>query len=75
MLKSVCFSGTFMGRGAFLEHLWMGVCGCDCLEHIYGWVYLSRRHLFMAVTIYKTFMGGCDCLELIYGSVWVTVTV
>ena len=27
-----------MGRGAFLEHLWMGVCGCDCLKHIFGWV-------------------------------------
>ena len=36
-----------MVRGAFLEHLRMGVCGCDCIEHIYGWVWV----------------GGCDCLE------------
>ena len=27
--------------GAFLEHLWMGVCGCDCLEHIFGWVWVG----------------------------------
>ena len=30
-----------MGRGAFLEHFWIGVCGCDCLEHIYGYVWVG----------------------------------
>ena len=30
-----------MGRGAFLEHLWMSVFECDCLEHIYEWVWVG----------------------------------
>ena len=60
----------------------MGVC--DCLKHIYEWVYLSKRNLWMSVIVYKNlwvgvtvcsiFMGGCDCLEHFYGSVWVGVT-
>ena len=33
----VTVQNTFM-RGASLEPFWMGVCGYDCLEHIYGWV-------------------------------------
>ena len=32
----VAVQNTFMSRGASLEHLWMGVCGCDYLEHIHG---------------------------------------
>ena len=60
----------------------MGVC--DCLKHIYDWVYLSKRHLWMSVivrrllwigvTAYSIFMGGCDCLEHFFGWVWVGVT-
>ena len=56
----------------------MGVC--DCLKHIYDWVYLSKRHLWMSVivrrllwigvTAYSIFMGGCDCLEHFF---WVGV--
>ena len=34
----VTVRNKFMSRGVSLEHLWMSVCGCDCLEHIYGWV-------------------------------------
>ena len=34
----VTVKNTFMSKGASLEHLRMGVCGCDCLEHMYGWV-------------------------------------
>ena len=30
-----------MDRGDLLEHLWMGVCECDCLEHVYGWVWVG----------------------------------
>ena len=37
----VAVQNTFMRRGASLEHLWMGVCGCDCLEHIHGWVWVG----------------------------------
>ena len=38
----------------------MGVCGCDCLEHIDGLVWKG-------VTVQITFMGGCTFLEYIYG--------
>ena len=40
--------------------------GCDCLKHIYVWVFLSGKHLFMGVIIQKTSLGVCDCLEHIY---------
>ena len=53
-----------MGRGAFLELLWMGVCWGAFLEL-----------LWMGVTVQSTFMGGCTYLEYIYGWVWVGVTV
>ena len=33
----VTVQNTFMRR-ASLEPFWMGVYGCDCLEHIYRWV-------------------------------------
>ena len=48
-----------MSRGAFLEHICMDVCGYDCLEHIYWWVWA----------------GGFDFFGYFYGWVWVGVTV
>ena len=50
-------------------YLWVDVGVCKCLKHIYGWVYLSRRHFWMGVTVYMTFIGGSDCLKYIHGSV------
>ena len=54
----------------------MGVVGCDCLKHIYGYVCLFRIHLWMNLgdlwlfkahlrmdlPFQKTFMDECDCL-------------
>ena len=53
-----------MGRcgrlGLCKAHLWvavpilntfMGDCRCLCLFKAHGWVYLSRKHLWMGVTI------------------------
>ena len=54
-----CLKHTFMSRGAFLEHICMDVCGYDCLEHIYWWVWA----------------GGFDFFGYFYGCVWVGVTV
>ena len=47
----------------FRTHVWMGVYGCDFLEHIHGWVWVG-------VTFQSTFMGGCIFIEDIYGWVW-----
>ena len=65
---------SVMGRCGCLwllnPHLWVvalflnllvGDIGvCDCLKHIYGWVWLFRAHLWIG-------MNGCDCLKPIYG--------
>ena len=54
----VTVENTFMGGCTFLEYSYgWGVGVCDCLKHIYEWVYLSK------------FMDECDCLEDFYG--WV----
>ena len=45
----VTVQSTFMYL--FGIHLLVGVDVCDCLKHIYVWVYLYRRHLWMGVTI------------------------
>ena len=61
--------------------VWVGVneCGwvgkmvklvCNCLKCIYGWVYFSRRRLWVGVTVYSTFMGGCAFLDCIYEWMW-----
>ena len=39
---------TFMGG---CNYLWVGIGVCDCLKHIYGWVWLFRKHLWMGVTV------------------------
>ena len=44
------------------DFMWVGVTGCgwagkmiklvcDCLKHIFGYVYFSRRHLWIGVTV------------------------
>ena len=49
----VTIENTFMGRCGFLEYIygWVWVFVTDCLKHIYEWVYLSKRHLWMSVTV------------------------
>ena len=42
--------------------------GCDCLEHIYGWLRVD-------VIVLNTFVGLCAFLEYFHGWVWVGVTV
>ena len=44
--------------------------GFTFLKEIYEWLWLFRRHFWVGVTVYSTFMGGCDCLEHFYGWVW-----
>ena len=72
-----------MGGFNFFDYIyeWVWVF-CESLKHIYGWVYLSRRHLFMSVTIYEwlsvdvavlnTFADMCTFLE--YFHLWLGVT-
>ena len=49
-----------MGRGAFLELLWMGV---------------SRAHLRVGVPIWNTFIGGCGWVLLFKAHLWVGVPI
>ena len=61
---------TYMGGCTFLEYIYWWVGVCDCLKHIYEWVYLFRRLLWVGVTVYSILwvvVGGCDW-------VWVDVT-
>ena len=82
MWVGVTVENTFMGGWMYLfrKYLWVGVDFCDCLRHIYEWVYLSKRYkfirvfkrlLWVGVTVYSTSMGECDCLEHFYRWVWV----
>ena len=69
----------------FRADLWVGFGDCDCLEHIFGWMYLFRTNLWVRVPFQNLFMGGCDCVEHIngkvclfrtyYGSMWVNMAV
>ena len=44
--------------------------GCTFLEDIYRSAWLFRRHFWVGVTAYSTFLGGCASLEHIYEWVW-----
>ena len=48
---------------------------CDCLKNIFGWMCLSKEHLWMHVTVWKKFMGECAFLEYLHGWMWVVVTI
>ena len=51
----------------FRADLWVGFGDCDCLEHIFEWMYLFRTNLWVRVPFQNLFMGGCDCVEHING--------
>ena len=57
----------------------MGVCGCDCLEHIYDWVWVGM--IFMDRCAFLKYlggwvwacMGGCGWVWLFKAHLWVGV--